>query len=976
MLKPTSGQSIPDRPNRPLVIKCSYDGSARRITFPSAATCRLDSLRSRVEDCFSLSASPFSLTYTDDDGEDFSIRNESDLTEAISYFISGDDDAALSNYSGSSSGHMPYGFSSQKITIRLDVLVEYDGPSLSDTSSLSSFQTGSGSGSGSGSGGSEQDGTSLGGWRRSSEYGESHLSYRSGTSRRDDRASSSHGSNLRSSLSNDLESLHLSHSSSSSTQLRSSVTPRNRSERNDDQDTAALPPPAPILTGPESDPAPSLLTHSELGSRWLMEQSKLAARKLGGPPSKPNSRIQRYESDEESGESDDEDQQAGDLALVRDARGRYYYSYTDSSSIASRSDLAPGAGPSRLQRASGFSSSLTLSTSPPQTPYESSQPFEPVRVAEPFGPPIFAPDCSACGVRLEYMRYVCLACGENEMWQENAHDKPRFLNLSDSGDGDASDGSSSEATELAGTNDDDPFATETVYQGGNSRSRSSSTSTETSRGSLRAAIGAPSSPATTIYKNGNRLRTIASSNSINHDRNGTTIHTHAGGYELCPTCVEVHGIEHTRAQVYKSKASAGRHSQPADGMRRHTFREKIWAAEGWVDVVYEESMNCSICRNSLIKNRYKCISCSNFNLCMTCHREVEEIHPAHAFLSLPDKSIAMTAHGASNGLAQPDIAGSSSQPLRHPGVFCHNCLQDIVGPRFHCAVCPSWELCIQCEGIAVSGSDGSGHAADHIMMKIPVPLPNHEVEAVSRRARDRWFHQDRTVATAASFGQVNDETRSSSPTNDTVYAPTISRVRGPSPLPPPSQVINIPTRDSLDHGVRCGNCNEWIMGKRYQCANCPSLPQAFNLCTICELRSYRVHDPTHVFFKFDRPVHIPLRSARPLLPLLYRHSVGKVPTSAVASINPRDPTAYLKHVLHKETLCDVHGDQIRGIWFRCAHCAAGYDLCQEAEQTVDHDPTHVFVVFKGRVDMASFRALADLGSEHSKPLLKQQVYHS
>jgi hypothetical protein len=57
-------------------------------------------------------------------------------------------------------------------------------------------------------------------------------------------------------------------------------------------------------------------------------------------------------------------------------------------------------------------------------------------------------------------------------------------------------------------------------------------------------------------------------------------------------------------------------------------------------------------------------------------------------------------------------------------------------------------------------------------------------------------------------------------------------------------------------------------------------------------------------------------------------------------INPRDPTAYLKHVLHRETLCDIHSNQIRGAWLRCCHCAAGFDICQEAEQIADHDATH------------------------------------
>jgi hypothetical protein len=43
-----SRATIPGRPNRPMVVKCGYEGSSRRVNFPSAATCRLDSVRLRV----------------------------------------------------------------------------------------------------------------------------------------------------------------------------------------------------------------------------------------------------------------------------------------------------------------------------------------------------------------------------------------------------------------------------------------------------------------------------------------------------------------------------------------------------------------------------------------------------------------------------------------------------------------------------------------------------------------------------------------------------------------------------------------------------------------------------------------------------------------------------------------------------------------------------------------------------------------
>lgn len=349
MLGPSSS-AIPDRPNRPLVVKCGYENSTRRINFPSAASCRLDSLRTRVgglisftsvdidtntsqvEECFHLSASPFFLVYLDDDGEEFSIRNEADLTEAIAYFISGDDDQALSTYSGGSGANpsRPLPFSSQKITIRLDIVVEYDGPSLSDTSSLSSFRTGEGE---------SEDGQSEGSWR-SSGYEESYRSYgRNGLGQdvisEEEEGLTEYGgsyrgsvaASMREALNDSLADLTIqprlasgSGSGSGTGTSRRSDTARAASTRGSASQHSSgrtVPSNAP-LTGPESAPAPSLLTHSELGTRWLREQSRLVRRKVG-PGSGFNGSARRYDSDDESIGSDEES--LGDLALVRDARG-------------------------------------------------------------------------------------------------------------------------------------------------------------------------------------------------------------------------------------------------------------------------------------------------------------------------------------------------------------------------------------------------------------------------------------------------------------------------------------------------------------------------------------------------------------------------------------------------------------------------------------------------------------------------------
>ena len=352
------------------------------------------------------------------------------------------------------------------------------------------------------------------------------------------------------------------------------------------------------------------------------------------------------------------------------------------------------------------------------------------------------------------MRYVCEGCGEGEKWTIDAPGRASFNPpRSEMGESTTSSGSH-------------------TVSGGHSRTRSHSMTTNASRGS--GSVGSP--------------------NGQNAELPDSDLRRPLPwGYELCPGCIETHGIAHAKAAAKLAR----RLGDQAE--LRHAFREKIWSGQGWVDVgecgqetwlmtEYSDELDCTICRAPVFQNRFKCVSCPAFDLCRSCYQKVSEIHPAHAFLSLPDPT------------RQPVL--ENQPPARHLGAFCHNCLQDIVGPRFHCAVCPSWDLCIQCEGIAGVGSE-AGHMADHIMMKIPLPLASSEVEVVSRLARDRWFQQDSDTVAGKSL-------RSSSPSGDILYA---ANVRA----------------DGLDHQCKCDGCSKPIMGRRYQCANCPSLPYGFNL---------------------------------------------------------------------------------------------------------------------------------------------------
>lgn len=91
----------------------------------------------QIDQCFSLFSSPYYIAYKDDDGEVSHITTDDDLTEAIIYFQAGADDPPMSSAMSVLSGRS---FGAKRITLRVTITSEYDGPSLSDTSSLVSLE--------------------------------------------------------------------------------------------------------------------------------------------------------------------------------------------------------------------------------------------------------------------------------------------------------------------------------------------------------------------------------------------------------------------------------------------------------------------------------------------------------------------------------------------------------------------------------------------------------------------------------------------------------------------------------------------------------------------------------------------------------------------------------------------------------------------------------------------------------------------
>lgn len=182
---------------------------------------------------------------------------------------------------------------------------------------------------------------------------------------------------------------------------------------------------------------------------------------------------------------------------------------------------------------------------------------------------------------------------------------------------------------------------------------------------------------------------------------------------------------------------------------------------------------------------------------------------------------------------------------------------------------------------------------------------------------------------------------------------------------------DIESMGGLSHGVRCGSCSQMIVGTRYQCGNCPSIPHPYNLCQSCDEKSYIVHDPTHIFFKLSRPVDRPVESSEPILPILYKYRVA-----SAGLVDGHDPKAYLRNVMHVNIFCDLCMEQIRGQWFHCVYCPR--DLCGHCEEVDGHDRSHFSLVAKAPVDMNKFYRFTGMSAEEASgpPIMKHPVYYS
>ncbi|GAA5975882.1 hypothetical protein JCM10908_005314 [Rhodotorula pacifica] len=110
--------------------------------------------------------------------------------------------------------------------------------------------------------------------------------------------------------------------------------------------------------------------------------------------------------------------------------------------------------------------------------------------------------------------------------------------------------------------------------------------------------------------------------------------------------------------------------------------------------VYHPSVFCDGCNEDLFGPRYKCLHCSNYDLCGKCMDQRDSHHPAsHPFaeIRVPGAAHEQTTRGSKSAAAPAPAAA----PVRHAAT-CNLCDKTIFGARYKCLECPDFDLDAEC----------------------------------------------------------------------------------------------------------------------------------------------------------------------------------------------------------------------------------------------------------------------------------------
>ncbi|CAE6416713.1 unnamed protein product [Rhizoctonia solani] len=121
------------------------------------------------------------------------------------------------------------------------------------------------------------------------------------------------------------------------------------------------------------------------------------------------------------------------------------------------------------------------------------------------------------------------------------------------------------------------------------------------------------------------------------------------------------------------------------------------------------SAACDMCSSRIRGVRYKCTACPDYDVCESCFRVSEEVHPGHSFAKVYKQGDIITRK-------------SSQSSFRHHA-RCDVCQKQIMGVRYKCIhpSCPDFDICERCEAMPFAV-----HPDTHALVKLRSHISNYD----------------------------------------------------------------------------------------------------------------------------------------------------------------------------------------------------------------------------------------------------------
>ncbi|KAF9486564.1 hypothetical protein BDN70DRAFT_870152 [Pholiota conissans] len=191
--------------------------------------------------------------------------------------------------------------------------------------------------------------------------------------------------------------------------------------------------------------------------------------------------------------------------------------------------------------------------------------------------------------------------------------------------------------------------------------------------------------------------------------------------------------------------------------------------------------SCDLCESRIVGDRYKCLTCPDFDTCSSCFSITNEQHPEHPFVRIQKTE---------------DYIRRRRVPQQTHYASCDGCLKKIVGIRYKCMhpECPDYDLCDKCEALPIPM-----HPSLHPMLKMKTP--DTVVPTVYRVGQTNLINTSPLTAHARSYVEKAAPYTVRSPVHSPVIATPVEEERARTPKPvtlAPPRMVRSPSDENQD----------------------------------------------------------------------------------------------------------------------------------------------------------------------------------